>query len=145
MFFESSDPRLSPMMLPSPSLLLALLPFIFLVRGQFQLFLEADSLPSGVTTTSTCGVALQSTIACDPSFQSGVDHYFNSTYTPTVCTSGCLSSLMSYRSKVSTACTGVVIEGDDITYPATFAADLVLFSYNTYVNTRRLTYLLRLI
>ena len=115
----------------SSLLLLAVLPYILLVRGSFQLFLEADSLPDGVTNTSTCGVALQGAIACDASFQSGVDNYFNSTYTPTVCTSGCLSSLMSYRSKVASACPSVVLEGDDITYPATFPADLVLFSYNT--------------
>lgn len=116
-----------------PLLLLAVLPHVLLVRGSFQLFLEDGSLPGGVTNTSDCGVALQGAIACDPSFQSGVDHYYNSTYTPTVCTSECFSSLTSYRSQVDSACAGVIIEGDDITYPATFPADLVLFSYNTYV------------
>ena len=113
------------------------------VKAQFQLFLEDGSLPTGADNTTACGKALQATINCNTGLQSALNADLDTTTTTSVCTSACYSSLGSYRSAIASACSGIDIAGDDITYPATFSADILLYSYNRYVSfVLRLIYIL---
>lgn len=101
-----------------------------LVSSQsFQVFYE-EGLPDGVTADSTCGKALQASIACDPALRAAGD-YFDDVTTASICKATCMTSLTSYRNNVASACKGVELEGDDITYPSTFLADYMIYGYNT--------------
>ena len=113
------------------AILVPVLARFIIVRASFQLFLEDGSLPAGVTGSTTCGKALQATLACDPTLQHASNIYFDANYSSIICTSACFNSLASYRASVSAACSGTTIEGEDIVYPSTIVADMLLFSYNT--------------
>jgi hypothetical protein len=113
------------------AILVSVLARLTYARASFQLFLEDGSLPVGVTNSTTCGKALQTSIACDPSLQQASNTYFDANHSSVICTSACFTSLASYRASISAACSDATIEGEDIVYPSTIVADMLLFSYNT--------------
>ncbi|KAI0296451.1 hypothetical protein BC826DRAFT_1005164 [Russula brevipes] len=112
------------------TILVSTLASVTFATASFQLFLEDGSLPVGVTNSSACGKALQTSIACDSSLQQASQTYFDANHSTVVCTSDCFTSLASYRARVATACSDATIQGEDIVYPSTVVADMLLFSYN---------------
>ena len=112
------------------TILLSILASVVFATASFQHFLEDGSLPVGVTNSSACGRALQTPIACHLSLQHASQTYFDANHSTIVCTSDRFTSLASYRARIATTCSDATIEGEDIVYPPTFVADMLLFSYN---------------
>lgn len=96
-----------------------------------QLFLDDGALPTGIDSSSSCGKALQAAIACNSTLMIARNSYLDEADTQAICTTSCYASLRSYRNAVASACdSSVVLQGEDITYPATFVADGLVYDYN---------------
>ncbi|KAL0950101.1 hypothetical protein HGRIS_010102 [Hohenbuehelia grisea] len=102
-------------------------------NAAINLYSVQGDFPPGVTSTSACGKALNASIACDASIGNAVAGMLLEPATlNTLCTSACFTSLKSYRASVASACgVSTVIQGTDATFPITYVADNLLYTYNT--------------
>ncbi|QRV82272.1 LysM domain protein [Ceratobasidium sp. AG-Ba] len=116
---------------PLFTITLGLTSFVFV--NAVNLYQDEFDLPAGVTAASTCGKALNASIACDTSLAQAVaGESLPAATLNTLCVSTCLTSLTSYRASVASACgTSVVIQGRDATFPITYEADNLIYGYNT--------------
>ncbi|KAG8788553.1 hypothetical protein FRC12_014433 [Ceratobasidium sp. 428] len=102
-------------------------------EGAINLYAAESDLPTGVNSTSTCGKALNASIACDASIGSAsAGALLPATTLTTLCVSACYTSLKSYRASVVAACgNSTVLQGSDATFPITYIADNLLYTYNS--------------
>ncbi|GAB1527684.1 hypothetical protein RhiTH_010872 [Rhizoctonia solani] len=98
-----------------------------------NLYPAESDFPAGVNSTTACGKALNASIACDVALgKAAAGALLPVEKLNTVCVPACYTSLKSYRASVATACgTSVVIQGSDATFPITYLADNLLYTYNT--------------
>ncbi|KAG9078050.1 hypothetical protein FS749_009993, partial [Ceratobasidium sp. UAMH 11750] len=103
------------------------------VDAAINLYADESDLPDGVSSTTTCGKALNASIACDVSIgAAGSGALLPVATLNTLCVSTCYTALKSYRSSIVQACgNSTIIQGSDATFPITYIADSLLYSYNS--------------
>ncbi|KAF8703143.1 Lysin motif, partial [Rhizoctonia solani] len=114
-------------------LLAAVSALLSVAEAAVNLYPTESDFPAGVNSTTACGKALNASIACDVALgKAAAGALLPVEKLNTVCVPACYTSLKSYRSSVATACgTSVVIQGSDATFPITYLADNLLYTYNT--------------
>ncbi|CAE6451743.1 unnamed protein product [Rhizoctonia solani] len=102
-------------------------------EAAINLYTYESDFPTGVTSTTACGKALNATIACEQSIAAASSGaLLPAAMLTTLCVSTCYTSLKTYRSSVLTACgNSTVIQGNDATFPITYVADNLLYTYNS--------------
>ncbi|KAG8716951.1 hypothetical protein FRC09_014973 [Ceratobasidium sp. 395] len=103
------------------------------VEAAINLYAAESDFPDGVNSTTTCGKALNASIACDSSLgPASAGALLPVASLTTLCVPACYTSLKSYRSSVVSACGNTsIIQGPDATFPITYIADNLIYTYNT--------------
>ncbi|KAJ6490934.1 hypothetical protein C8R45DRAFT_1096473 [Mycena sanguinolenta] len=99
------------------------------VTPSFTIYSD-DTLPTNPTPSSSCAMALTSSISCNFTIQYMGNIVFNASDLSFMCTDTCSNSLVAYRNSVASACAGVSLSTtQNATYPATLAIDTLSEPY----------------